>query len=221
MGKLGDDAREIADKMAGKVDTVDGEINDCSAARLREIIPITGHGGIGGVFFGIDGAHLVDFADEPGVNQRFGNFHLCPEALVEPDLQDSFGLVGCGNHRAAFGDGDGERLFAQDVFAMICRRNRAFRMKPVRRCDDDGVNTACLQHLIEIVEGFAAEIAGDRLGAGEVGIEDSGESGLIRAADDGAVAEAHDRAGTAEPDPNRRFCDLCHRPRPPCLFLRV
>jgi peptide/nickel transport system permease protein len=42
--------------------------------------------------------------------------------------------------------------------------------------------------LIEIVEGFAAEIAGDRLGAGKVGVENGGESGLIRAADDGAVA---------------------------------
>ena len=58
------------------------------------------------------------------------------------------------------------------------------------RRDDDGVELAEFKHRLEIVERLAAEIRRDRLGPGEVGIEDGDKCRAVAATDRRRVARA-------------------------------
>ena len=68
--------------------------------------------------------------------------------------------------------------------------------------DDHGVEIGEVEHRLEIVERLAAEIGGDGLGAGALGIEDGDERRAIALLNRRRMAEPHDGAGPDEPNPD-------------------
>ena len=75
-------------------------------------------------------------------------------ALHQFDLVAVAGL----DHAVRFSEGDGRRLFHDDMDAMLGRHHRVIGMIHVRRRDPDGVDFAAGVHLFDAVEGFAAVV---------------------------------------------------------------
>ena len=89
---------------------------------------------------GARGVHVVDASEFTAVEVDLQVLHT---GIVEENVADhEHTALGRGEiaERAAFGDGGGERLFAEHVFAGLERLPDEGEMALHRRGDDDGVN---------------------------------------------------------------------------------
>ena len=105
-------------------------------------------------------------------------------------------------HAARGGGIDGERLLAEHMLAAGRGGDHAGLMEAVGGGDDHRVEIGEVEHRVEIVERLAAEIRGDGLGAGALGIEDGDERRAVAPPDRRRMAEPHDGAGADEADPD-------------------
>ena len=101
--------------------------------------------------------HLADAAR---ADQFAGRAELVVGALLRAGLHDALVLACGGDHRAAFGDGVRQRLFAVDVLARLARAHGLQGVPMVGRADDHGVDVLAFEQLAEVAVDVALAVLG-------------------------------------------------------------
>ena len=148
----------------------------------------------------------MHLADEARVDQRLGDLHLRPEALVEADLEQDLRVPAGVDHPAGGLDVERQRLLAEHVLAVGGGRDHGLLVEAVGRGHDHGVDVGCREDGLEVVVGPAAEIGREGLGAVAVAVEHRGEGGPLGRFHRRRMAEPHDGTGADQPDPDGVAC---------------
>src|SRR5260370_4839842 len=126
--------------------------------------PVRTAGPVGDFAHRADGTVPNPFAEQAsGLGGLVANGNLSGDAGFTRDFGEA----------ARFIDGVGQRLLAEDVFALLHRRSGDGGMKMVRGADNDGVEIVLLvEQLAEVIVGGTAAILAGALLGGVIGVHD-------------------------------------------------
>ena len=119
-------------------------------------------GGLGGVAVvvpivtGQTDADLLKFAEAAIADELGGHAEMDIAALLRTRLPDDAGFAHGVRHESAFGDGEGERFFAIDVFASAGGGGGVQGVPVVRRGDLHSVDAGLGEEIAEVLVGGAA-----------------------------------------------------------------
>ena len=164
---------------AQAVDAVDADVADGSAGRERGIVDPGAWAAFGRIGkLGVCELWLADaaFGDPPS-----HDVEATVVAHVLGHTEGDAGGVGCGEHLLDLAGVQGQRLFAQDGFAVFCGEQDMGKVKRVRGDDEDGVDFR------RGAEGFGSvederdgELAGTGLGLGGIATPQTDELRVLR-----------------------------------------
>ena len=163
---------EVGDVAAGvvvepapvRVEAGGAERSVCGGAEPEVVVQSVGdRGGLGlggvavvvAVITGEADADLFEFAETAIADEFGGHAEVNVTALLGAGLPDDIGLANGVAHEAAFGDGEGEGLFAVDVFAGAGGGDGVEGVPVVGSGDLDGVDVWTGEEVTEVFVGGA------------------------------------------------------------------